>query len=69
MSPRQTKIFIVLDGAQPLVAFRTQSSAMDFCHTANEASRRAATSDPKQPPRWHTFTELELRTTPSQGKL
>jgi hypothetical protein len=69
MSKKQTKVYVVLASGQPLVAFRNQASAMDFAHSANEASRRLASPDPKQAPLWHTLVEVELRPDPKQGKI
>jgi hypothetical protein len=69
MSTRQAKIWIVLEAGQPLVAFRNEDAARDFAHSANEASHRLATIDPKKPPRWHNFIEVELRQTPKAGKI
>jgi len=69
VSSKQTRVFIIMEAGQPLVAFRDEQAAQDFCHAANAESRRLATDDPKKRPRWTTFVELDLRATPKTGKL
>jgi hypothetical protein len=69
MSMRQTKVFVIMEAGTPLLAFRQEEAAQDFCHSANAESRKRATDDPKQRPRWTTFVELDLRATPKAGRL